>query len=134
MKRYKCNHCGRVYLECDMIHTKCSENMIGPYLVTECLKCLRNKEVGILEELHYYRAFVNPRNGYCYPVFFESTKILTPEEIRDAAKEQCFFLCVEDADDLEIGDEISYEEYAGRPSPEEYIQTEYGDEDEEDDW
>lgn len=40
MKMYRCNHCGQVYLECDLIRTKCSENMTGAYLMTKCPKCM----------------------------------------------------------------------------------------------
>lgn len=40
MKRYKCNKCKRVYYECDLVKSKCSENVVGAYISCICPKCI----------------------------------------------------------------------------------------------
>lgn len=51
MKKFECKTCGKVYLECDLARTKCSENMASQYMATTCPKCLRKLHVGDLTEL-----------------------------------------------------------------------------------
>lgn len=50
MKKFKCKRCGEVYLECDLVRTNCSENLVGRYMVTQCPKCLRKLQIGELVE------------------------------------------------------------------------------------
>lgn len=51
MRKFQCRRCGKVYPECDLVRTKCSENMVGQYMATQCPKCLRKRQVGDLVEL-----------------------------------------------------------------------------------
>lgn len=52
-------------------------------------------------KMHFYKLWVNPRDGYCYPVYIESAISLNANEMVEKAKEKCYFLTVEDAEDIE---------------------------------
>ena len=41
--KYKCDNCGKVFFELELVRTKCSENMVGPYIQDVCPKCIRKR-------------------------------------------------------------------------------------------
>lgn len=40
MDKYKCKKCGRVFLPCDLLRTKCSEIGVEIYYVEGCPVCM----------------------------------------------------------------------------------------------
>lgn len=82
--------------------------------------------------LHYYKAWVSPRHGYEYPVYFAHPDELDYDEILENAKKLCFFLVVGEEDDLNSGIELTKQEYdEENEDPEEYIQRVYSNEGED---
>lgn len=52
LKVYQCPKCGAMYLECDLLRTKCSENYVGTYIEENCPKCFRRLEIVKLRSLN----------------------------------------------------------------------------------
>lgn len=50
MDKYKCKKCGRVFLPCDLLRTKCSEIGVEIYYVEGCPVCM-NKIPPVYSEL-----------------------------------------------------------------------------------
>lgn len=43
LDKYKCDSCGSIFYECQLVRTICSENTVGPYIQTTCPKCIRKR-------------------------------------------------------------------------------------------
>ena len=43
LDRYKCDSCGKVFYECQLVRTKCSENYVGSYIQRVCPKCITKR-------------------------------------------------------------------------------------------
>lgn len=79
----------------------------------------------------YYQAFVNPRDGYAYPVAIASDTPLEPDAAKALMRERCYFLVAEEANDLDTPVQITKDEFDAVPDPDTYIEKEYGFEDAE---
>ena len=54
LDKYKCDSCGKIFYECQLVRTKCSENYVGRYIQDICPKCI-NKRPPRYGKLHRLR-------------------------------------------------------------------------------
>lgn len=60
MNIYRCNRCGKSYLDCDLMYTKCSENFLGTAKHEHCPNCMKKliyvklEKVASFPKKYYY--------------------------------------------------------------------------------
>ena len=81
--------------------------------------------------MEYYKLWVEPKDGYEYPVYFAfpSGFIRSEKEIIAIAKSACLFLCSGEEEDLACPTQVSLDAFLHQEYPEDYIASLIAEED-----